>query len=102
MDVEEEDAVLVALDAGQALMHHGLLFHSSGPNVTNDRRIGSAIRYINPSMKQETGDRSLVSLVNGKDNFGNFEVCSPPKGRLLEEDFSDCRRDNEVKRRLLF
>jgi hypothetical protein len=83
-------------------MHHGLLFHSSGPNHTDDRRIGSAIRYIKPSMKQRTGDRSMVTLVSGKDRFQNFNVVEPPKGRLLEEEFELCRQDNELKKRLLF
>ena len=100
--VNEKDAVLAELKAGQASMHHGLLFHSSGPNLTNDRRIGAAIRYIKPSMKQSTGDRSLVSLVSGKDHFGHFKVAAPPRGRLLDEDFELCLEDNELKKRLLF
>ena len=102
VDVNEYDAVPASLDAGHASMHHGLLFHSSGPNSTDDRRIGSAIRYIKPSMKQKTGDRSLVTLVSGKDQFQNFKVVGPPKGRLLDEEFELCRQDNELKKRLLF
>ncbi|MDG2474921.1 MAG: phytanoyl-CoA dioxygenase family protein [Paracoccaceae bacterium] len=102
VDVNESEAVVAALQAGQASMHHGLLFHSSGPNQTNDRRIGSAIRYIKPSMKQETGDRSLVTLVNGQDIFKNFKVVDPPKGRLLEEEFELCREDDNLKKKLLF
>ena len=102
VDVNESKAVVAALCAGQASMHHGLLFHSSGPNKTNDRRIGSAIRYIKPSMKQETGDLSLVTLVSGQDYFNNFKIAEPPKGRLLEEEFELCREDNNLKQRLLF
>ncbi len=102
VNVNEEEAVFAELEAGQASMHHGLIFHSSGPNTTSDRRIGSAIRYIKPSMKQNTGDRSLVSLVSGKDHFGNFKVAEPPKGRLLDEDFELCREDHELKKQLLF
>jgi ectoine hydroxylase-related dioxygenase (phytanoyl-CoA dioxygenase family) len=102
VDVDENSAVIAALDAGQASMHHGLLFHSSGPNTTNDRRIGSAIRYIKPSMKQETGDLSLVSLVSGVDRFGNFKIATAPRGRLLEEDFEMCRQDKALKQRLLY
>ena len=83
-------------------MHHGLIFHSSGPNITNDRRIGSAIRYIKPSMKQKTGDRPLVSLVSGNDKFEHFKIADPPAGRLLERNFDLCREDNELKKKLLF
>ena len=102
VDVDENTAVVAALDAGQASMHHGLLFHSSGPNSSGDRRIGSAIRYIKPSMKQETGVRSLVSLVSGEDHFRNFKIAGAPKGRLSEEDFQLCRQDNEIKNRILY
>ena len=102
VEVNEKDAVVAALDAGQASMHHGLLFHGSGPNTTDDRRIGSAIRYIKPSMKQATGDRPLVSLVRGQDNFGNFKIVDTPRGRLLDENFELCRQDKALKARLLY
>lgn len=102
VEVDEKEAVAAALDAGQASMHHGLLFHSSGPNVTDDRRIGSAIRYIKPSMKQQTGDRPLVSLVSGQDHFGHFNIANAPKGRLTDEDFEMCRQDKALKQRLLY
>ena len=102
VEVNEKDAVVAALDAGQASIHHGLLFHGSGPNTTDDRRIGSAIRYIKPSMKQATGDRPLVSLVRGQDNFGNFKIVNAPMGRLLDEDFELCRQDKALKARLLY
>jgi len=42
VEVDEKDAVIAALEAGQASMHHGHLFHASGPNTTADRRIGAA------------------------------------------------------------
>lgn len=102
VNVDESKAVVAALTAGEASMHHGLLFHSSGPNRTNDRRIGSAIRYIKPSMKQNNGELSLVTLVSGHDEFKNFKVVAPPKGRLLETEFELCRLDNNLKQKLLF
>ena len=97
----KNEAVYAELDPGQASFHHGLLFHSSGPNTTSDRRIGSAIRYISASMKQETGDCPLVTQVSGQKDYGNFKILPPPKGRLLEEEFELCRLDNELKKKLL-
>lgn len=102
VEVDEKDAVDVVLQTGQASMHHGHLFHASGPNTTDDRRIGSAIRYIKPSMRQKTGDRSLVALVAGEDRFGHWTIAGPPKGRLHEDDFALCAQDTEVKRRVLY
>ncbi len=101
VEVNENEAVYAELDPGQASFHHGLLFHSSGPNTTEDRRIGSAIRYISASMKQETGDRPLVTQVSGNEDYGNFKILPPPTGRLLDEEFELCRLDNELKKRLL-
>lgn len=102
VEVDDSHGVDVILETGQASLHHGHLFHASGPNRTDDRRIGSAIRYIKPSMKQETGDRSLVAHVSGEDHYGNFDVAGAPKGWLAEEDFELCRRDAEIKRRVLY
>ena len=102
VDVKEEDAVAAELEEGQASMHHGHLFHASGPNTTSDRRIGAAVRYIKTSMKQHSGDRPLVALVSGEDRYGHFTVAGPPRGRLAEADFELCRRDAEIKRRVLY
>lgn len=102
VDVKEADAVLAALKAGQASMHHGHLFHASGPNTTQDRRIGMAIRFIKPSMKQDDGTLSLVAHVAGQDRFGHFEIASAPKGRLHADDFAMCQRDADRKQAILF
>ncbi len=102
VDVDEKDGVAVELQPGQASMHHGHLIHASGPNTTDDRRIGSAIRFIKPSMKQTSGDRSLVAHVRGEDRYGNFLIADSPRGRLSEDDFEQCRRDSEIKRRILY
>ena len=102
VEVDERDAVDVVLKPGQASLHHGHLFHASGPNSTGDRRIGAAIRYIKPSMRQRSGDRSLVAMVSGEDRFGHFEIAEPPTGRLADEDFERCRRDAEMKRGILY
>lgn len=102
VDVDESEAVDIALAPGQASLHHGHLFHASGPNTTDDRRIGVAIRYITPSMRQRTGDRSVVALVSGEDRYGHFTVAQPPSGRMTDADFALCRQDVEIKNRVLF
>ena len=87
---------------GQASLHHGHLIHASGPNTTNDRRIGAAIRYISTSMRQKTQDRTLVALVNGEDRYGHFTIAGSPRGRLNEADFEMCRQDARIRRRVLY
>ena len=102
VEVDEADAVDVVLRPGQASLHHGHLFHSSGANRTGDRRLGTALRYIAPSMQQKTGDRALVALVSGEDRHGHFTVAGSPRGRLDEADFELCRQDMAIKRRVLY
>lgn len=102
VEVDEASAVDVVMRAGQASFHHGHMFHASGPNGTNSRRLGVAIRYVAPSMKQTSGDKLLVSHVSGKDEYGHFEAMPSPTGRLLEEDFDRARRNTEMKRGILY
>ncbi len=102
VEVDEDEGVNVILQPGQASLHHGHLFHSSGPNGTADRRIGAAVRYIKPSMRQRTGDRSLVAHVSGVDNFGHFNIVGPPRGWLTDDDFALCRADAAIKRKILY
>ena len=102
VEVADGEGVAVELTLGQASLHHGHLFHSSGPNTSADRRIAPAIRFIKPSMAQTTGARSLVSLVSGEDHYNHFTVAAPPAGRLLNEDFERCRQDAIQKRAILY
>ena len=102
VDVNDADGGTVMLDPCQASLHHGHLFHASGPNTTDQRRVAAAIRFISTSMRQETGDRTLVTLVSGEDHYGHFTVTGPPRGRLVEEDFELCRRDAAIKRQILY
>jgi hypothetical protein len=102
VEVDEASAVNVLLRAGQVSFHHGHMFHASGANTTPSRRLGLAIRYIAPSMKQISGEKLLVSLVSGKDEYGHFEVMPPPAGRLTEEDFERAHRNNDMKQRILY
>lgn len=102
VEVDEATAVNVELRAGQVSFHHGHLFHASAPNLTNSRRLGIAIRYVAPSMKQTSGDKLLVSHVAGKDEYGHFEIMPPPAGRLTDEDFERARRNTEMKKGILY
>ena len=100
VDVNEDDAVLAELKPGQASLHHGHLFHSSGPNQSDDRRIGMAIRFIRTTMKQASSQRPLVSLVSGVDREQNFDIAAPPRGRLLHRDFEICAVEAKLRAQL--
>jgi len=102
IDVDENDAVFAELKPGQASMHHGHLFHASGPNRSDDRRIGVAIRYIIPSMRQNSNVKTSVSLVKGQDSHGNFDLVKAPKERLSEENFIFCTQEQRRRASFLY
>ena len=102
VEVDERDAVDVVLKPGQASLHHGHLFHASGPNRTGDRRIGAAIRYIAPSMRGRSGPDTEVALVAGEDRFGHFRVVPPPTARLGPADFEAVAADGARREQVLF
>lgn len=102
VEVDDRDGVDIILHPGQASLHHGHLFHASGPNQTADRRIGVAIRYIRPSMKHVSGDTALVALVSGADHFRHFTIAAPPQAALRDADFAHCQQDSEIKRKILY
>ena len=72
VDVDEDEATAIELQPGQMSLHHGLMFHGSGPNTTDDRRIGCVIRYVNPNARQEVAERDYAMLVRGADRSAHF------------------------------
>lgn len=79
--VPEEEGVLVPLKAGEVSLHHVKLVHGSGPNTSGDRRIGLALRYIAPHVRQlKTNDSA--TLVRGRDRFGHFDPEPAPLADL--------------------
>ena len=60
------------LKAGEMSLHHGSLFHAPGANRTSTRRIGLALRFVTPEMKQVVGAVDYATLVRGEGRFGHF------------------------------
>jgi len=81
VDVPDGEGVDVPLEAGEMSLHHVLLAHGSGPNTTDDRRIGFAIRYIPPHVRQ-LKVRDSATLVRGKDSYGHFDLEPAPRHDL--------------------
>ncbi len=86
VEVDESDAVDGVLKAGQMSLHHGRVIHGSNPNITNDRRIGIAIRYISTRTSQAPGGNMAAMLVRGEDRFGHFRSCRRPAGVMMPAD----------------
>ena len=88
VSVDEKDRVNGALQTGQMSLHHGLMIHGSGPNVSDDRRIGAVIRYISPHMKKPNGAKEYATPVRGQCDTGNFVLMPPPKGLFHADDLA--------------
>ena len=82
LEIDEEKAVDVILNTGEISLHHCLLAHSSGPNQTASPRIGLAIRYMSPHVRQTEGPAMSAILVRGEDKYGNYKVDLPPTTHL--------------------
>ena len=67
------DGVSVPLKAGEMSLHHTHTIHSSGPNRSDDRRIGYAVSYIPAHVRPLTEPRTTVLPVRGQDRHGYFD-----------------------------
>lgn len=102
VEVKDADAVDVELQPGEMSLHHGRIFHASHPNASDDRRIGLAIRYIKPSMRQTSGVKTLAVLARGEDRFGHFEISQRPTGGFAATDIERCREAFRRRETILY
>jgi chlorinating enzyme len=72
VDVDERQAVMMPLRAGEISLHHVRLIHGSDPNPSDMRRVGFAIRYIPTTVRQVAGAHDSATLVRGVDEYGHF------------------------------
>ena len=78
--IDKNKEVPVNLKAGQMSLHHCLLAHGSGPNLTDNYRIGIAVRYLPTHVKQTEGPPISMILARGEDKYNNFIKDKIPKG----------------------
>lgn len=81
--VDESRAVDLILEPGEISLHDIKLVHGSAPNMSHDRRIGLAIRYL-PTHVRQTKERDSGMLVRGVDRYRNFDLEPRPRRDLDE------------------
>jgi hypothetical protein len=84
VDVDERQAVMLPLSAGEMSLHHVRLIHGSDPNPSGQRRIGFAVRYIPTSVRQVAGSHDHATLVRGVDTYGHFEPEERPDADMSD------------------
>ncbi len=85
VEVDASRAAMLELAPGQASLHHVRLIHGSDPNPSGERRIGFAIRYLPPHVRQVAGQHDSATLVRGVDRHGNFEPEPAPASDMSPE-----------------
>jgi ectoine hydroxylase-related dioxygenase (phytanoyl-CoA dioxygenase family) len=80
--VDEDEAVDIVLQPGEFSLHHVLIVHGSEPNRADWPRIGLAMRFIPPHVRQIAGATDWATLVRGVDRHGNFKLTTPPRSDL--------------------
>jgi non-haem Fe2+, alpha-ketoglutarate-dependent halogenase len=75
------DGVAAPLRAGEMSLHHTHTLHASGPNNSDDRRIGLTISYVPTHVRPTLETVPAALLVRGVDHYQHFE----PETRLVRE-----------------
>jgi len=83
-EVEEHNATNVVLRSGEMSLHHVNLVHGSNPNYSPGPRLGFAVRYVAPTVRQGVAKVPTV-LARGEDNEGYFESLDGPPSYTFEE-----------------
>ena len=72
VEVPDDRATNIELEAGDISLHHVRLLHGSLGNRSDGLRVGLAVRYIAPHVRPR-GPRQSGTLVRGVDNHGYFD-----------------------------
>ncbi|HEX7952948.1 MAG TPA: phytanoyl-CoA dioxygenase family protein [Burkholderiales bacterium] len=83
-NVDESKAVDITLAQGEMSLHHVKILHGSPPNRSAGRRMGYAIRYVAPHVRQR-GDMNSATLVRGVDRY-NYFAKDPVPARDMDPD----------------
>ena len=102
VEVDESQAVAMPLEPGQVSLHHIRTVHASEPNRSADRRIGLAVRYIAPHVKQLHADRDSAWPVRGEDRHGHFVHETPPAADMDAAALAEHERIMKLRQGVLY
>ena len=102
VDVDEGVAVKMALEPGQMSLHNVRLAHASGPNRTDDRRIGVSFHYMPTRSRQLVGAWDSAALVRGVDRYRHFAPAPVPRFDMDPEAVAFHEKAATATREILF
>ena len=101
-NVPVKDTVPIVLKPGQLSIHHPMVVHGSGPNLSKSRRIGFAIQsYIGTNVEQIFG-KTYVQQVRGQDDFKYHEHTSRPNELMNKKDLILRDKANNELQKILY
>jgi non-heme Fe2+,alpha-ketoglutarate-dependent halogenase len=80
VEVDESQAVCVALAAGEASFHHSSIVHGSPPNRSDQRRISLIVRFVTPLFRERHADVPAVRARGSADLNHMTLQETPPRG----------------------
>jgi hypothetical protein len=102
VEVDESAAISMALQPGQMSLHNVRLAHASGPNHSDDRRIGVSLHYMPTRSKQLVGEWDSAALVRGDDRYHHFAVAPVPSRDMDPEAVAFHEKASTAVRDILF
>jgi non-heme Fe2+,alpha-ketoglutarate-dependent halogenase len=78
LEVDESQAVAMALHPGEMSLHHIGIAHGSKANTSTYARVGIAVRYIAPEVVQKGSEKQMVHVGRGEDRFGHYDIVPAP------------------------
>ena len=102
IDVTQHGTVPMPLKPGQVSFHNVRTAHGSGPNTTDDRRIGLSFHYMPTTTEQTLSEWDSASLVRGEDNHNNFEHCPQPQDDLEPASVDFDKRAADAMRQIIY
>ena len=101
-DVPIEKTIPNILKAGQLSLHHPMIVHGSGPNKSNQKRIGFVIQsYIGTNVAQVLG-KVFVQQARGKDTFKHHEHAKRPVELMSKKDIELKNKANEELSKIFY
>ena len=102
IDVTQHHTVPMPLKPGQVSFHNVRTAHGSGPNTTDDRRIGLSFHYMPTTTEQTLSEWDSASLVRGEDKHNNFEHCPQPQHDLEPASVDFHKRAAAAMRQIIY
>lgn len=102
INVDDHAPVAMELRPGEASFHNVKSAHGSGPNTTDDRRIGLSMHYMPTHTRQMVTDWDSAALVRGRDAYNHFEHTPRPSRDFDPDAVAFHRKANATLREIVY